>query len=97
MPVPSASSQKNEGCHLSALGQGPFLEFHEGVFLRQAPVQPNILHGEVKQCVHMVGEARDGVTVEIDKLTNNCTSFLVDGISQLMTLEIFTESILMFL
>jgi hypothetical protein len=27
------------------------------------PVEPNILHGEIKQCACMMGEARDELTV----------------------------------
>jgi hypothetical protein len=33
----------------------------------EAPDEPNILHGQVKECMHMVGEPRDEVSVEIDK------------------------------
>jgi hypothetical protein len=31
-----------------------FLELHKVVFLRQAPVEPNVFHGEVKVCTHVV-------------------------------------------
>jgi hypothetical protein len=44
-----------------------FLEFHEGVFLGQAPDEPNILHGQVKECACMVGKPRDEASVKVDK------------------------------
>jgi hypothetical protein len=44
-----------------------FLEFHEGVFLGQAPDEPKVFHGQVKQCVRMEGEPRNEASVEIDK------------------------------
>jgi hypothetical protein len=44
-----------------------FLELHEGVFLGQTPDEPNVLHGQVKECARMVREFRDEALVEIDE------------------------------
>jgi hypothetical protein len=40
----------------------------------QAPDEPNILHGKVKQCVHIVGESRDELMIEIDKANEQLSS-----------------------
>jgi hypothetical protein len=41
----------------------------------------------------MVREARDKLSVEVDKLMKDCTSFLFGGVSQSATPAIFTGSI----
>jgi hypothetical protein len=54
----------------SSSGRGQsdeFLEFYEGVFLGHAPDEPNILHGQVKECAHMVREPRDELSVKVDE------------------------------
>jgi hypothetical protein len=42
----------------------------------QALVEPNILHGEVKEYEHMVGESRDEVTIEVDESDKGLHFFL---------------------
>jgi hypothetical protein len=95
MPELSASSWKGRlSSGRTRTGADEFLELHEGVFLRQAPDESNIFHGEIKQCVCMVGEARDESMYKFTKSMKDWTSFLVDGVGQLMTLVILTGSIL---
>jgi hypothetical protein len=67
MPEPSASSLNGKWEDKDRGQSDEFLELHEGVFLGQAPDEPNILHGQVKECVHMVREPRDESMVDIDK------------------------------
>jgi hypothetical protein len=43
----------------------------------QAPDEPNVLHGEIKKCVHMMGEPRDKLTVEIDETDEGLHLLLV--------------------
>jgi hypothetical protein len=45
--------------------QGPKL--CKKIFQGQAPDEPNILHGKIKKCAHMMGEPRDKSMVEVDK------------------------------
>jgi hypothetical protein len=73
----SALDRKVTGCHaLSSTccwenqdrgRSDKFLELHEGVFLGQAPDEPNILHGQVKECARMMGEPRDEALVKINE------------------------------
>jgi hypothetical protein len=42
-------------------------ELHEGVFLGQAPDEPNVLHGQVEECARVVGEPRNKASVKFDE------------------------------
>jgi hypothetical protein len=52
-------------------------ELHEGIFLGQAPDEPNVLHSEIQKCVSMVREPRDKLTVEVDETDKELHLLLV--------------------
>jgi hypothetical protein len=75
-PKPQLSGQARPEHHYSELHSlfdcgwvlwigDEFFELHEGVFLGQAPDEPNILHSEIEQHVSMMRESRDKLMVKI--------------------------------
>jgi hypothetical protein len=51
--------------------------FYEGVFLVQAPDEPNILHGEIEKGMRIMEEAWNKSMVEIDKTDEGLHLLLV--------------------
>jgi hypothetical protein len=52
------------------------LELHEGVFLRRAPDEPNVLLSGVEECASMMGEAQNKL-MEVDETDEGLHLFLV--------------------
>jgi hypothetical protein len=51
----SASSLNGKSSFGRTKGQSDeFLELHEGVFLGKAPDEPNVLHGQVEECMLII-------------------------------------------